>query len=41
MTVRATPRNAVAHDREYWDFATVLTQIGAMPHLEVAATSTP
>ena len=28
-------------DSEYWDFATVLTQIGAMPHVEVAATPAP
>jgi steroid delta-isomerase-like uncharacterized protein len=31
----------IQRDSEYWDFATVLTQIGAMPEVEVAATPAP
>jgi steroid delta-isomerase-like uncharacterized protein len=31
----------IQRDSEYWDFATVLTQLGAMPHVGVGATPAP
>jgi steroid delta-isomerase-like uncharacterized protein len=31
----------IQHDSEYWDFATVLAQLGVMPQAEAVATPAP
>lgn len=36
-----TDDGLIQHDREYWDFATLLTQLGVMPGAEAAATPEP
>jgi steroid delta-isomerase-like uncharacterized protein len=36
-----TDNGLIQRDSEYWDFATVLTQLGAMPQADAAATPAP
>jgi steroid delta-isomerase-like uncharacterized protein len=39
--VELTENGLIAHDREYWDLATLLTQVGALPGVEDEGTSEP